>query len=137
MPRSAAQLAAVARGGYVLVDCGSAPECVLIATGSEVALAVDAARRLAEAGRRVRVVSMPCSSVFDAQPRPYRDEVLPPGVPRVAIEAGVRDGWWRYVGADGAVIGIDSFGASAPAKKLFEHFGFTPENVIRTVEGLL
>jgi transketolase len=137
MPRSAAQVAEVARGGYVLVDSGSATECVLIATGSEVALAVDSARRLAEAGRRVRVVSMPCTSVFDAQPQAYRDSVLPPGVPRVAIEAGVRDGWWRYVGAGGAVIGMDSFGASAPAKRLFEHFGFTPENVIRTVEGLL
>jgi len=137
MPRSAAQLAEVARGGYVLVDCGSAPECILIATGSEVGLAVDSARRLAEAGRRVRVVSMPCTSVFDAQPQAYRDSVLPPGVPRVAIEAGVRDGWWRYVGTGGAVIGMDTFGASAPAKRLFEHFGFTPENVIRTVEGLL
>jgi len=80
MPRSAAQLAEVARGGYVLVDCGSAPECILIATGSEVGLAVDSARRLAEAGRRVRVVSMPCTSVFDAQPQAYRDSVLPPGV---------------------------------------------------------
>jgi len=137
MPRSAAQLAEVARGGYVLVDCGSAPECILIATGSEIGLAVDSARRLAEAGRRVRVVSMPCTSVFDAQPQAYRDSVLPPGVPRVAIEAGVRDGWWRYVGTGGAVIGMDTFGASAPAKRLFEHFGFTPENVIRTVEGLL
>jgi transketolase len=137
MSRSAAQLAEVARGGYVLVDCGSAPECILIATGSEVGLAVDSARRLAEAGRRVRVVSMPCTSVFDAQPQAYRDSVLPPGVPRVAIEAGVRDGWWRYVGTGGAVIGMDTFGASAPAKRLFEHFGFTPENVIRTVEGLL
>jgi transketolase len=137
MPRNAAQVAEVARGGYVLVDCGSAPECILIATGSEVGLAVDAARRLAEAGRRVRVVSMPCTSVFDAQPQAYRDAVLPPGVPRVAIEAGVRDGWWRYVGTGGAVIGMDTFGASAPAKRLFEHFGFTPENVIRTVEGLL
>jgi transketolase len=137
MPRSAAQVAEVARGGYVLVDSGSAPECILIATGSEVGLAVDAARRLGEAGRRVRVVSMPCTSVFDAQPQHYRDSVLTPGVPRVAIEAGVRDGWWRYVGSGGAVIGMDTFGASAPAKRLFEHFGFTPENVIRTVEGLL
>jgi len=80
---------------------------------------------------------MPCTGAFDAQPQAYRDAVLPPGVPRVAIEAGVRDGWWRYVGGKGAVIGMDSFGASAPAKQLFEHFGFTPENIVRTVEGLL
>ena len=83
------------------------------------------------------MVSMPCTSVFDVQPQAYRDDVLPPGVPRVAIEAGVRDGWWRYVGGSGAVIGMDGFGASAPAKKLFEHFGFTRDNVIRIVEGLL
>jgi len=138
MARSGAQVSEVARGGYVLVDCGGAPECILIATGSEVALAVDAARRLTEAGRRIRVVSMPCTSVFDAQPQQYRDSVLAPGVPRVAIEAGARECWWRYVGAGGgAVIGIDTFGASAPAKRLFEHFGFTPDNVIRIVEGLL
>jgi transketolase len=137
MARTPVQLADVARGGYVLVDGGSAPDCILIATGSEVGLAVDAARRLAEAGRRVRVVSMPCTSVFDAQPPQYRDAVLVPGVPRVAIEAGVREGWWRYVAGNGAVIGLDTFGASAPAKNLFEHFGFTPENIVRTVEGLL
>jgi len=137
MERTPAQLAGVARGGYVLSDCGSTPDCVLIATGSEVGLAMDAARRLAEAGRRIRVVSMPCTGVFDAQPQAYRDAVLPPGVPRVAIEAGVREPWWRYVAPRGAVIGMDTFGASAPAKQLFEHFGFTPENVIQTVEGLL
>jgi transketolase len=137
MDRTPAQLADVARGGYVLVDSGGKPDCVLIATGSEVGLAVDAARRLTEAGRRVRVVSMPCTAIFDMQPQQYRDSVLPPGVPGVAIEAGVRDGWWRYVGGNGAVIGMDGFGASAPAKKLFEHFGFTPDNVVRTVEGLL
>ena len=129
--------AAIARGGYTLLPVEGAPECVLIATGSEVALAVDAAKALAEKGRRVRVVSMPSTEVFDAQPQAYRDEVLPPGVPRVAIEAGVADGWWRYVGCDGAVIGMKTFGASAPAKQLFEHFGFTRDNVIRTVEGLL
>jgi len=137
MPRTPAQLADVARGGYVLVDGGSAPDCILIATGSEVGLAVDAAKRLGEAGRKVRVVSMPCTQAFDAQPQQYRDEVLTPGVPRVAIEAGVRDGWWRYVGTGGAVIGMDTFGASAPAKQLFEHFGFTTDDVVRTVNGLL
>jgi len=137
MTRSAQQVADIARGGYVLVDCEGRPDCVLIATGSEVGLAADAAKALEESGRKLRVVSMPCTSVFDTQSQQYRDSVLPPGVPRVAIEAGVRDGWWRYVSDDGAVIGIESFGASAPAKKLFEHFGFTRDNVIKTVEGLL
>jgi transketolase len=80
---------------------------------------------------------MPCTEAFDTQPQQYRDSVLIPGVPRVAIEAGVREGWWRYVGSAGAVIGMQSYGASAPAKQLFEHFGFTPENVVRTVDGLL
>jgi transketolase len=137
MTRTDVQRADVAKGGYVLADAGGAPECVLIATGSEVALAADAAKALAEKGRRIRVVSMPCTDLFDAQSRQYRETVLPPGVPRVAIEAGVGDGWWRYVGGAGAVIGMTSFGASAPAKLLFEHFGFTRDNVIRTVEGLL
>jgi transketolase len=137
MPRSAAQTADIGRGGYVLADCDGRPDCVLIATGSEVALAMEAAKGLAEKGRKVRVVSMPCTSLFDVQPQQYRDAVLPPDVPRVAIEAGVRDAWWRYVACGGAVIGMDSFGASAPAKQLFEHFGFTRDNVIRVVEGLL
>jgi len=137
MARSVAQTADIARGAYVLSDCEGKPDCVLIATGSEVALAMDAAKGLAEQGRRVRVVSMPCTSLFDAQPQQYRDSVLPAGVPAVAIEAGVPDGWWRYVSCDGAVVGIDGFGASAPASRLFEHFGFTRDNVIKTVEGLL
>jgi transketolase len=137
MPRTSTQLADFARGGYVLVDAGGTPDCILIATGSEVGLAVDAAKRLGEAGRKVRVVSMPCTQAFDAQSQQYRDGVLTPGVPRVAIEAGVRDGWWRYVGAGGAVIGMDTFGASAPAKQLFEHFRFTTDDVVRTVNGLL
>jgi transketolase len=137
MPRSAQQVAAIGRGGYVLKDSQGAPDCVLIATGSEIALAMDAAAALEAKGRRPRVVSMPCVDLFDAQTREYRDGVLPPGVPRVAIEAGTTQGWWRYVGTDGAVIGMDSFGASAPAKQLFEHFGFSRDNVINTVEGLL
>jgi transketolase len=110
---------------------------VLIASGSEVGLAVDSARALEARGRRIRVVSMPCTDLFDTQPQQYRDKVLPPAAPRVAIEAGCTHGWWRYVGAAGAVVGIDSFGASAPAKKLFEHYGFTRDNVVRVVEGLL
>jgi transketolase len=137
MPRTEGQTAAIARGGYVLADCEGPPDCILIATGSEVALAMEAARGLAEQGRRLRVVSMPCTSVFDAQPQPYRDGVLTPGIPRVAIEAGVTAGWWRYVAGNGAVIGLDDFGASAPAKQLFEQFGFTRDKVIRTVRELL
>jgi transketolase len=136
--RNAAQLAAVARGGYVLVDGAGPPECILIATGSEVALAVEAARELAARGRRVRVVSMPCTSVFDAQDAGWRDAVLPPAVTRrVAIEAGVPDGWWRYVGPRGRVIGMTRFGASAPGKDLFRHFGFTSAAVIEAAESLL
>ncbi len=134
--RDPAQLAAIARGGYVLVDCAGQPDCILIATGSEVALAVEAARALAERGRRVRVVSMPCTSVFDAQDAAWRDAVLPPAVTRrVAIEAGVPDGWWRYVGPRGRVIGMNGFGASAPAKDLFRHFGFTSAAVVEAVES--
>jgi transketolase len=137
MPRTPQQVAAIARGGYVLVDSDAAPECVLIATGSEVAIAVEAARLLSAQGRRVRVVSMPCTSLFDAQDAAYRASVLPAGTRRVAIEAGSREGWWRYVGSDGAVIGMESFGASAPAKRLFEHFGFTAGHVAEVAAGLL
>jgi transketolase len=135
MPRTPGQLAAIARGGYVLVDCAGAPEIVLIATGSEVGLAVDAAKLLTEQGRKVRVVSMPCTSAFDAQDAAYRASVLPAGARRVAIEAGSKDTWWRYVGLDGAVVGMDTFGASAPAKILFEHFGFTAANVAKVAAG--
>jgi transketolase len=137
MARSDAQTADIARGGYVLVDCEGRPDCVLIATGSEIGLAADAAKALTEGGRRLRVVSMPCTSLFDTQSQQYRDSVLPPGVPRVAIEAGATADWWRYVSGGGAVIGMDSFGASAPASRLFEHFGFTRDNVIGTVQALL
>jgi transketolase len=136
-PRDAAQIAAIARGGYVLVACDGVPECILIATGSEVGLAVTAAAMLAERGRRVRVVSMPCTSTFDAQDDAYRESVLPAAVrTRVAVEAGVRDGWWRYVGSAGDVVGLHTFGASAPAKDLFPHFGLTAEHVVRSVEAL-
>jgi transketolase len=136
--RDATQLAAISRGGYSLVGGAERPDCILIATGSEVALAVEAARELAGRGRRVRVVSMPCTSVFDAQDAAWRDAVLPPDVmKRVAIEAGVPDGWWRYVGARGRVIGIQRFGASAPAKDLFRHFGFTSAAVVEAAESLL
>ena len=137
-PRDADQLAAIARGGYVLVDGGGRPDCILIATGSEVALAVEAARELASRGRKARVVSMPCTSVFDSQDAAWRDAVLPPDVgARVAVEAGVTDGWWRYVGPRGRVVGMHGFGASAPAKDLFRHFGFTPAAVVEAAESSL
>jgi transketolase len=131
------QIADIARGGYVLRDAGPDPQVILIATGSEVALAMAAARALEEDDLQVRVVSMPCASVFDQQDSAYRDSVLLPDVrKRVAIEAGVPDFWYRYVGDGGAVIGMDTFGASAPAKRLFEHFGFSVENVKKTVMQL-
>ncbi len=136
--RDGQQLKAIGRGGYVLSDAGGRPECILIATGSEVPIAVEAAQALAGRGRRVRVVSMPCTSVFDAQDEAWRASVLPDDVRcRVAIEAGVPDGWWRYVGPHGRVIGMRSFGASAPGKDLFRHFGFTSAAVIEAVESLL
>jgi transketolase len=135
-PRDAAQVEAIARGGYVLKDAPNA-RAVLIATGSEVALAVEAQAALAAKGIAVRVVSLPCTQLFDAQSAAWREAVLPAGLPRVAVEAGVTEGWYRYVGTDGAVVGIDRFGASAPAKVLFEQFGFTPAHVAAAVEGVL
>ena len=136
--RDAEQIAAAARGGYVLKDCDGIPSIILIATGSEVALALAAADVLAEDGTRVRVVSMPSTDVFDAQDADYRESVLPTAVTaRVAIEAGVTDGWWRYVGMQGQVIGLDRFGESAPANELFEHFGFTTDNVVAVVKDVL
>ncbi|MBF0218005.1 MAG: transketolase [Gammaproteobacteria bacterium] len=134
--RTAAQVADISRGGYVISDCTGAPEVTLIATGSEVELALKAQTALQEKGKAVRVVSMPSTNVFDAQDAAYRQSVLPAGCKRVAIEAGVTDGWYKYVGLDGAVIGLDRFGESAPAGLLFKEFGFTVENVVKTVESL-
>jgi len=137
-PRDADQLAGIDRGGYVLRDSDGAPQVILIATGSEVELAVGAAEALADEGIAARVVSMPCAERFEAQATEYRDAVLPPGVTaRVAIEAGVSDGWWRWVGTAGAVVGLDRFGASGPAEQLFEHFGFTVGNVADTARRVL
>jgi transketolase len=135
--RTEEQLAQIARGAYVLADPGSAKfDAILIATGSEVELAMQAMRALADGGIGVRVVSMPCTSVFDAQPIEYRESVLPSWCrKRVAIEAGVSDYWRKYVGLDGAVVGIDTFGASAPAEALFRYFGFTVEHVIAAVKS--
>jgi transketolase len=136
--RAPEQVADIRRGGYVLAESpGGAPAVVLIATGSEVALAMDARKALAEAGIAARVVSMPATSVFDRQDETYRASVLPRGVKRVSIEAGVTDGWRKYVGLDGAAVGIDSFGESAPAGDLFKHFGFTVANVVKTVRSVL
>ena len=135
--RTPVTLANVRRGGYVLEDAPSALRAVLIATGSEVSLALEAQKLLAAEGIAVRVVSMPSTSVFDRQDAGYRAEVLPQGVPRVAVEAGVTDGWRKYVGLEGAVIGIDRFGESAPAGELFKHFGFTAENVAKSVKSVI
>ena len=137
-PRDAAQLADIARGGYILKDCGGEPELILIATGSEVDLAVKAQAKLAEQGRKVRVVSMPCTSVFEAQDASYKQAVLPLEVSaRIAIEAAHADYWYKYVGLEGRVIGMTTFGESAPAAALFEEFGFTVDNIVGTAEELL
>jgi transketolase len=136
--RDAAQTAAIHRGGYVLSEAdGAAPRAVIIATGSEVALACAAQQQLAAEGIPVRVVSMPSTSVFDRQDDAWRAAVLPEGVPRVAVEAGSTAGWYRYTGLEGAVVGLDRFGESAPAGALFALFGFTPENVARVVKSVL
>ncbi len=138
-PRTAEQLANIAKGGYVLLDggCGT-PDAILIATGSEIELAVAAAKELSAKGKKIRVVSMPSTDCFESQSKEYRQSVLPDSVQsRVAIEAGVTGGWYRYVGIKGKVIGIDRFGESAPAEQLFPYFGFTAENVIKAVEEVL
>ncbi|MFA7832207.1 transketolase [Aeromonas dhakensis] len=137
MDRSAQQLADTAKGGYVLKDCAGTPELILIATGSEVELAVAAYEQLTAKGRAVRVVSLPSTDVFDAQSAEYKESVLPSSVTkRVAIEAGIADYWYKYVGFGGKIIGMRSFGESAPAELLFKEFGFTVENVVATAESL-
>jgi transketolase len=136
--RDAAQVAAAAKGAYVLRDCAAHPEAILIATGSEVQLAMAAAEQLAQNGRQVRVVSMPCSSVFDAQDAAYRESVLPSDVlARVAVEAAHKDFWYKYVGLDGAIVGMEGFGESAPGPQLMEYFGFTVDAVVEAVVELL
>lgn len=137
MPRSDEQLVNIAKGGYVLSDCDGTPAVVLIATGSEVELAMNAQAALKADGVAARVVSMPATNVFDAQDAAYKASVLPAGIKRVAIEAGVTDGWYKYVGLEGAVVGLNRFGESAPAPLLFKEFGFTVENVVATVKGIL
>jgi transketolase len=134
--RTPEQAAAIERGGYILNEAG-VPRAVIIATGSEVALAVGAQKMLASENIPVRVVSMPSTSVFDRQDPAYRESVLPRGVPRIAVEAGVSDYWRKYVGLEGAVVGIDRYGESAPASDVFKFFGFTADNVVKTVKQVL
>ncbi|KAB7628141.1 transketolase [Alkalilimnicola sp. S0819] len=135
--RNAEQLADIRRGGYILRDCAGEPELILLATGSEVALVMEAAERLAEQGRAVRVVSMPCAELFEAQDAAYREAVLPRACrARIAVEAAWADYWLKYVGLEGRVIGMTGFGESAPAKVLFEHFGFTVDNILAVAEEL-
>ncbi len=137
-PRSAEQVADIAKGGYILKDSDGKPELILIATGSEVELAVKAAEQLTAEGKKVRVVSMPATDTFDKQDAAYREAVLPSDVTaRIAIEAGIADFWYKYVGFDGRIIGMTTFGESAPADQLFEMFGFTEENVVNTAKELL
>jgi transketolase len=134
--RSAEQIANIRRGGYILKEAAHA-KAVLIATGSEIELAVKAAAELGQQGIPVRVVSMPSTDVFDRQDAAYKASVLQHGLPRVAVEAGVTDFWYKYVGLEGAVIGIDTFGESAPAGVLFKHFGFTTERVVAAVKMVM
>ncbi|MEQ8163552.1 MAG: transketolase C-terminal domain-containing protein, partial [Smithellaceae bacterium] len=126
------------RGGYILWELAPQPDLILIATGSEVAVTLAAARRLAADGVKVRVVSMPCWSIFDRQPQEYRNGVLPPSITaRIAVEAGIKLGWEHYTGLAGKIIGMESFGASAPAPVLFEKFGFTEDNIIAAAKEML
>lgn len=138
MDRSAEQLANIERGAYILQDCDAQPELIFIATGSEVELAMKAAAQLSAEGRQVRVVSMPSTEVFDKQDAAYREAVLPSAVSaRVAVEAGIADFWYKYVGLNGAVVGMTTFGESAPAEQLFVEFGFTVDNVLAKARALL
>ncbi|HJD44601.1 MAG TPA: transketolase [Candidatus Paenalcaligenes intestinipullorum] len=134
--RDEATVQAIARGGYVLSDADNA-QAIIIATGSEVGLALDAQAQLADKGVAVRVVSMPCTRIFDQQDEAWKESVLPAQLPRVAVEAGSTALWYKYVGSNGAVVGIDTYGASAPADALFEHFGITAKAVVQAVEQLL
>ncbi len=138
MDRSAQQLADITRGAYVLVDCEGTPDLIFIATGSEVELAVKAAQQLTSEGKKIRVVSMPSTNVFDKQDAAYRESVLPSNVTkRVAIEAGIADFWYKYVGFGGRIVGMKTFGESAPAGELFKEFGFTVENVVNVAKEIL
>ena len=135
--RNVDQIADIKKGGYILSDCDGDAQIILIATGSEVDLAVGAQEVLKGEGIHARVVSMPCTHAYDRQDQAYKDSVLTPGVKRVSVEAGVTDFWSKYVGLDGASVGIDTYGESAPGKVVFEHFGFTVDNVVATAKSIL
>ena len=136
--RTADQVEAVRRGAYILKDCEGTPEVILIATGSEVQLAVSAAEALAGKGRKARVVSMPCAELFDAQPAEYRESVLPSScMRRVSVEAGVTDLWWKYLGCQGEAVGINRFGFSAPGTQVLEELGMNVDNVVAAVHKVL
>jgi transketolase len=135
--RDAATIENIKKGGYVISEAKGSPKAIIIATGSEVELALKAQTALAQQEIQVRVVSMPSTNVFDRQDQAYKDSVLPKGLPRVVVEAGVTDGWWKYVGGEGKVIGLDRFGESAPAGVLFKEFGFTVANVVSAVESFI
>lgn len=136
--RTPEQIENIKRGGYVLKDCDGTPEVILIATGSEIEITLGAADKLTSGGHKVRVVSLPSTDLFDAQDAAYRESVLPSGVKaRVAVEAGIADYWFKYVGLDGAIVGMTTFGESAPASQLFPEFGFTVENIVSHAEALL
>ncbi len=135
--RDAARIEAIKRGGYVLSDCAGKPDAVIIATGSEVGLAMDAQQKLAAEGLATRVVSLPSHFVFEQQDAAYKNDVLPRGIPRVAVEAGVTDYWRKYVGLEGAVVGIDRFGECGPAPEVYEFFGITTEGVVKAVRSVL
>ncbi|WP_239365898.1 transketolase [Snodgrassella communis] len=138
IPRDSQQLANIRRGGYILKAASEkSAQAVLIATGSEVELAINAQTKLAEQGIATHVVSMPNTHIFDQQDKTYRDSVLPVGLPRIAIEAGVSDSWYKYVGSNGAIIGINRFGESAPAEQLFQEFGFTVDQVVEVVKSVI
>ena len=136
--RDAATIKLIDKGAYILSEAADGnPQAIIIATGSEVALAMAAQKALSAEGIQVRVVSMPCTSLFDRQDQAYKESVLPPGINRVAVEAGVTDYWYKYVGFEGEIIGIDTFGESAPAEVLFKYFGFTVENVVEAVKRII
>ena len=138
MPRSAEQIENIRKGAYVLLDCEGEPEVIVIATGSEIELAMSTANKLNAAGQNIRVVSMPATDLFDAQEQSYRDSVLPPACRnRISVEAGVTDYWRKYVGLDGKVLGVDSFGESAPASDVFEHFGLTAEKLEAMIKDMV
>ena len=136
LERTSEQVRNIAKGGYILSDSQQAPELILIATGSEVSLALEAAKKLSEQGNHVRVVSMPSTNIFDQQSKKYRESVLPSTcINRIAIESAHTDFWYKYVGLTGKVIGMSTFGESAPGNELMKHFGFTVDNIIKTINS--